>query len=748
MGLALAGGGFRASLFHIGALRRIAELDLLRHVEILSCVSGGAIVGALYTLALKRAFERCGSGGITKLDYLEIVDSVERRLLDGIRKDIRTRLLRNPLRVLWMIVSWSGLGAHLATLIDRHFLGASRWPWKRNAASIRLKHARVGPEAIDADAHNESVLGGVTKLVAAGARSATAVLPAAYTKLVINATCLNSGDRFWLSHDEIGDWRLGHFAADEIDRLARVKPLWTCNEDALVAACESARDPGLAVMNSVEYSFRELWTVARLRSVGAGAPPAEWAAAEKSGVFERLGALEDLGYLRAAKNAAKLLGRNAADAKVLAAAADRFRHALVAIDDAMADDLAPPGGKTVPQPSWSNAYGLVEEIYIARMAHCASRTVKDDFDNWTLARAVAASANFPPVLPPYKVAGLFDDWYVSRLGLTDGGVFENSGVQALIDEDCTCLIVSDPGSPFSTRRRSSVGRVWMMHRIVDTIMTGISWRQRAHVDTLWTTGEIDTYAWIDIDGPSRKPRDGGPVLKTTLDGHAVARLRTDLDAFGEVEIAALINHGYDRADRYLRRYVVDEGDFKAVADVATPPLLPCTLSEDTERIDRILWAGRKRFAKSLLVPPPWAQALAVGAGATVAFLTWWLGGIRVWWMGPWMLTLARQHPTLASVIGYHAGTWEIAFVGGLFATALALEWVNAPGFVLKTWRHRAWVIRLPLGLITDRVRGLSFNLLWLVPPFPLPIWIAVTVWLAACLKYVLITLPFRWMTRP
>ena len=30
LGLALSGGGFRASLFHIGVLARLAELDLLR----------------------------------------------------------------------------------------------------------------------------------------------------------------------------------------------------------------------------------------------------------------------------------------------------------------------------------------------------------------------------------------------------------------------------------------------------------------------------------------------------------------------------------------------------------------------------------------------------------------------------------------------------------------------------------------------------------------------------------------------
>jgi tetratricopeptide (TPR) repeat protein len=38
IGLALSGGGFRSSLFHIGMLAKLAELDLLRGVEYLSCV--------------------------------------------------------------------------------------------------------------------------------------------------------------------------------------------------------------------------------------------------------------------------------------------------------------------------------------------------------------------------------------------------------------------------------------------------------------------------------------------------------------------------------------------------------------------------------------------------------------------------------------------------------------------------------------------------------------------------------------
>ena len=36
LGLALSGGGFRAALFHIGVLARMAELDLLKNVAVLS----------------------------------------------------------------------------------------------------------------------------------------------------------------------------------------------------------------------------------------------------------------------------------------------------------------------------------------------------------------------------------------------------------------------------------------------------------------------------------------------------------------------------------------------------------------------------------------------------------------------------------------------------------------------------------------------------------------------------------------
>jgi predicted acylesterase/phospholipase RssA len=51
-GVALSGGGFRASLFHLGVLARLADEGLLHQVEVLSTVSGGSILGAAYFASL------------------------------------------------------------------------------------------------------------------------------------------------------------------------------------------------------------------------------------------------------------------------------------------------------------------------------------------------------------------------------------------------------------------------------------------------------------------------------------------------------------------------------------------------------------------------------------------------------------------------------------------------------------------------------------------------------------------------
>jgi len=83
LGLCLSGGGFRASFYHIGVLARMAELGMLKHVEVISTVSGGSIVGAAYYLLLKRLLESkpdkaAGTGGaaIDDSDYVTLVEEL------------------------------------------------------------------------------------------------------------------------------------------------------------------------------------------------------------------------------------------------------------------------------------------------------------------------------------------------------------------------------------------------------------------------------------------------------------------------------------------------------------------------------------------------------------------------------------------------------------------------------------------------------------------------------------------------
>jgi predicted acylesterase/phospholipase RssA len=121
VGLALSGGGFRASLFHIGVLARLAELDVLRHVEVLSCVSGGSIIGAHYYLEVRRLLQEKRDREITREDYIDIVKRLEQEFLAGVQKNLRGRLFAG-----WL-ANWKSLVVrgytrtkYLGEMFERH----------------------------------------------------------------------------------------------------------------------------------------------------------------------------------------------------------------------------------------------------------------------------------------------------------------------------------------------------------------------------------------------------------------------------------------------------------------------------------------------------------------------------------------------------------------------------------------------------------------------------------------------------
>ncbi|GAA0463987.1 patatin-like phospholipase family protein [Alkalibacillus silvisoli] len=89
VGLALSGGGFRASLFHVGVLAQLAEFKKLKEIDTISTVSGGSIVGMIYYLHLKKFLES-ENRTIHDEDYLSIMKSVESEILEIVNNGFRT----------------------------------------------------------------------------------------------------------------------------------------------------------------------------------------------------------------------------------------------------------------------------------------------------------------------------------------------------------------------------------------------------------------------------------------------------------------------------------------------------------------------------------------------------------------------------------------------------------------------------------------------------------------------------------
>jgi predicted acylesterase/phospholipase RssA len=118
IGLALSGGGFRASLFHIGVLAALAESEILKAVEVISCVSGGSIIGAYYHLHLKMLLETKTDQQIENQDYVNIIKKIEVDFLKAVQKNIRVRAFMNFLKNIKMVTEKYSRSDRMAELYD------------------------------------------------------------------------------------------------------------------------------------------------------------------------------------------------------------------------------------------------------------------------------------------------------------------------------------------------------------------------------------------------------------------------------------------------------------------------------------------------------------------------------------------------------------------------------------------------------------------------------------------------------
>ena len=186
-----------------------------------------------------------------------------------------------------------------------------------------------------------------------------------------------------------------------------------------------------------------------------------------------------------------------------------------------------------------------------------------------LSKAVAASSAFPPVLSPVNVEANPGDWsreegnvyhddpaLKERLVLTDGGVYDNMGLEAVFDRYETVL-VSDAGAPFELDRSPSgawlsltkralliaseqtraLRKRWLINELKASVRKGTYWGIATHIND-YHLGDAMTQ---DSDQTAR-----------------LAKIRTRLNKFENEEQEQLINWGYALTDAAMRKHVASQ----------------------------------------------------------------------------------------------------------------------------------------------------------------------------------------------
>ena len=188
LGLALSGGGFRSALFHVGVLARLAELDLLRKIDVISSVSGGSIIAAYYYLKVKSLLEKKSADDQTAPDreaYIRMVKEIETDFLAAVQKNMLMRIFIDPGKNARMLGADYSKTERLADLLTTYFF---RPIWQPQGEVIKKDRIALKDISI--------------KPVLTHLSSETKV-----PFLIINATSLNTGHLWQFTSISAGEQR-------------------------------------------------------------------------------------------------------------------------------------------------------------------------------------------------------------------------------------------------------------------------------------------------------------------------------------------------------------------------------------------------------------------------------------------------------------------------------------------------------------------------------------------------------------
>lgn len=191
-----------------------------------------------------------------------------------------------------------------------------------------------------------------------------------------------------------------------------------------------------------------------------------------------------------------------------------------------------------------------------------------------LADAVAASSAFPPFLSPFRLkvapaqftireTGVPDE-FLRDIALTDGGVYDNYGLEPIWDR-YTKVLVSDGGGGLSLDASPSSGWGRQAYRVLNVIHQQVHSIRSRQVVQAYRDGETEGAFW-SIRTPVRKFPVHMPEAPSDEAGRALAEIPTRLKKMSAALQEQLINFGYIGCDAALRSYFD--------ADLAPPRHLP------------------------------------------------------------------------------------------------------------------------------------------------------------------------------
>jgi NTE family protein len=170
-------------------------------------------------------------------------------------------------------------------------------------------------------------------------------------------------------------------------------------------------------------------------------------------------------------------------------------------------------------------------------------------EDFQICKAVAASSAFPPVFPPLRVdRSDYNVTEVDYVTLTDGGVYDNLGVNPLLRDrnNLDYVIVSDGGKPFEIDESPTKSGVITLSKSIGILMEHVRGQQFKRLLLSYESENGPKPVWFSIDSKIGEAQEGDAVFASNVS--------TNLKKLGSAEMTVLTRHAGELLEHRINTY--------------------------------------------------------------------------------------------------------------------------------------------------------------------------------------------------